>query len=55
MLVLGEIMIQGQIDPRSVNAIKRTNNFILTKKNRWPGNVGPWWDYDPRSDRSKVS
>ena len=27
MLVLGEIMIQGQIDPRSVNAIKRNKKF----------------------------
>ena len=32
MLVLAEIMIQGQIDPRSVNAIKRNNNFIDRKK-----------------------
>ena len=28
MLVIAEIMIQGQIDPRSVNAKKRNKNFI---------------------------
>ena len=32
MLVLAEIMIQGQIDPRSVNAKKRNNKFIARKK-----------------------
>ena len=34
MLVLGEIMIQGQIDPRSVNAIKRKKNLLIEERKK---------------------